>query len=156
MAVSLLALAAATFAGWLDPSWVYDNYLPLLTASILFSFALSTFLYARSFAPAALLALGGNTGSPLYDFFIGRELNPRVGRALGLRLDLKEWCELYPGLIGWAGLNLAYAYKQYTLVGGVSTPMLLVSSARGWGGVSTPILLISARGWGASPRPCCW
>lgn len=32
---------------------------------------------------------------PIYDFFIGRELNPRIGS-----LDIKEFCELYPGLIG--------------------------------------------------------
>ena len=32
---------------------------------------------------------------PVYDFFMGRELNPRVGS-----LDLKEFFELYPGFIG--------------------------------------------------------
>lgn len=35
-------------------------------------------------------------GNPLYDFFIGRELNPRIGN-----FDLKYFCELRPGLIGW-------------------------------------------------------
>ena len=32
---------------------------------------------------------------------LGRELNPRIGS-----LDLKEFCELRPGLIGWCVLNL--------------------------------------------------
>jgi hypothetical protein len=32
---------------------------------------------------------------PIYDFFMGRELNPRIGS-----LDLKEFFELYPGFIG--------------------------------------------------------
>ena len=36
------------------------------------------------------------TGYAIYDFFIGRELNPRIGA-----LDLKYFCELRPGLIGW-------------------------------------------------------
>lgn len=45
-----------------------------------------------SFAKGKLLARGGNTGYRLYDFFIGRELNPRLGP-----LDLKEFCELTPG-----------------------------------------------------------
>ena len=31
-----------------------------------------------------------------YDFFIGRELNPRIKS-----LDIKYFCELRPGLIGW-------------------------------------------------------
>lgn len=35
-------------------------------------------------------------GNPLYDYFIGRELNPRIGN-----FDLKYFCELRPGLIGW-------------------------------------------------------
>ena len=37
-----------------------------------------------------------SVGNPLYDFFIGRELNPRIGN-----FDLKYFCELRPGLIGW-------------------------------------------------------
>lgn len=41
-------------------------------------------------------ALPLSLGNPLYDFFIGRELNPRVGN-----FDLKYFCELRPGLIGW-------------------------------------------------------
>ena len=47
-------------------------------------------------------------GHVLYDFFIGRELNPRLGS-----FDLKEFCELYPGLIGWLVIDLAMAYKQW-------------------------------------------
>jgi hypothetical protein len=48
-----------------------------------------------------LRCAGGNSGVWIYDFFMGRELNPRVGS-----FDLKEFCELYPGLIGWVMLNL--------------------------------------------------
>ena len=47
-------------------------------------------------------------GHMLYDFFIGRELNPRLGS-----FDLKEFCELYPGLIGWLVIDLAMACKQW-------------------------------------------
>lgn len=50
----------------------------------------------------------------LYDFWMGRELNPRLP---GVMWDLKEWCELYPGLIGWAVLNLCMAVRQYDLHG---------------------------------------
>jgi delta14-sterol reductase/lamin-B receptor len=105
---------------------VYDHYLQLITLSILGAFVLSIYLYASSFLPGSLLAKGGNTRNSIYDFFIGRlvllnrrnmlriilflvscfvvyerELNPRIGS-----LDLKEYCELRPGLIGWAVLNL--------------------------------------------------
>jgi hypothetical protein len=64
-------------------------------------------LYAASFRRGAALARGGSTGAPLYDFFMGRELNPRLGG-----LDLKEFCELYPGLLGWLLIDLGMAHKQ--------------------------------------------
>ena len=63
--------------------------------------------YLSSFKEGAQLAKGGNTGNAIYDFFIGRELNPRIGN-----LDLKEFCELRPGLIGWLIINLG---KQFAL-----------------------------------------
>lgn len=50
----------------------------------------------------------GARGYFIYDFFMGRELNPRLGQ-----LDLKEWCELYPGLTAWAVLNLCMLVRQY-------------------------------------------
>jgi len=95
--------------------------------SIVFSFILSTYLYAKSFAPGALLAKGGNTGNVIYDYFIGRELNPRWGS-----FDWKCFCELRPGLIGWAVLNFGMAAKQYELHGHVSAPMALVCLFQGF------------------------
>lgn len=105
----------------LDLGWVYDNYVPLITASIIFSAGLSLYLYISSFAKGRVLAAGGNTGYRLYDFFIGRELNPRIGS-----FDLKEFCELYPGLIGWVVIDLAMAHKQWTQGGAVTPGMALV------------------------------
>jgi len=61
--------------------------------------------------------------SKVYDFFIGRELNPRLGS-----FDLKYFCELRPGLIGWAVLNLGMAAKQRELNGAVSASMWLVNA----------------------------
>ncbi len=49
-----------------------------------------------------------SAGNHLYDFFIGRELNPRIGS-----FDLKEFCELYPGLIGWLVVGLGMLQKQW-------------------------------------------
>jgi Ergosterol biosynthesis ERG4/ERG24 family len=52
--------------------------------SIVGSVVLSAYLYWSSFWGKKILAKGGNTGNAVYDFFIGRELNPRIGT-----LDLK-------------------------------------------------------------------
>ena len=106
----------------MDFGWVYDNFVALLTAATVFSFLLSTSLYIGSHRSGGLLAAGGDTGHTVYDFFIGRELNPRIGCGF----DLKQWCELYPGLLGWAVLDWSMAVKQAQQHGAVSLPMLLV------------------------------
>lgn len=106
---------------------IYDHYLGLITASIIFTFLMSFYLYISSFYPRnKLLAAGGNSGYFTYDFFLGRELNPRIGS-----LDLKEFCELRPGLIGWMTLNLGLACKQYQVRGSISASMLLIVLLQG-------------------------
>lgn len=103
---------------------LHGMLLPLAFATTVTSFIFSLLLYAKALvAPASALAPGGNSGekgpseawvrkmgcppvvpslsccSPgnfIYDFFLGRELNPRLGS-----FDFKYFCELRPGLIGW-------------------------------------------------------
>lgn len=112
----------------LDLPLVYDHYAGLAVVSMAGSLLLSLYLYVRSFLPGAVLAQGGQTGSPVYDFFIGRELNPRVGGDASGRgaLDLKEFCELRPGLIGWLVINLSMAAAQHRAQGAVSGSMVCV------------------------------
>lgn len=109
-------------------SFVYDNYLALATSSIIFSVLLSFYLYCKSFSDEAVLAEGGDTGNMVYDFFIGRELNPRVGKMF----DLKVFCEMRPGLIGWVFINYCLLVKEYELRGSVSVSMILVCVFQFW------------------------
>ncbi|XP_033103942.1 delta(14)-sterol reductase TM7SF2-like [Anneissia japonica] len=88
---------------------VYNKFLPLMTASILFSFVMSVLLYIKSmFVPNNQLAPGGNSHCTIYDFFIGHELNPRIGS-----FDLKFFCELRPGLIGWVLIDMSFLLKAF-------------------------------------------
>lgn len=48
----------------------------------------------------------------LYNFFIGRELNPRVGN-----LDLKMFALLRLGLISWVALNSIYLMRHFKDMG---------------------------------------
>uniref|UniRef100_A0A671TQD4 Delta(14)-sterol reductase TM7SF2 n=1 Tax=Sparus aurata TaxID=8175 RepID=A0A671TQD4_SPAAU len=103
--------------------YLFELLVPLAVCAIAVSFLFSVYLYIRSFcAPSDALALGGNTGNPLYDFFIGRELNPRIGN-----FDLKYFCELRPGLIGWVVINLGMLMKEVELRGSPSLAMILVN-----------------------------
>ena len=108
-------------------SLVYDHYLELTSAAIAYSFAMAAYCYAASFWRGELLAAGGRTGNAVYDFFIGRALNPRIGM-----LDLKVACELRPGLIGWMLLNLGMAFKQYERDGSVSGSMIAVNMGQAY------------------------
>lgn len=74
------------------------------------------------------LAVGGHTGNFIYDFFIGRELNPRVDLPIFGTVDIKAFMELRPGFIGWILLDLAFMAHQYKQYGFVSDSMVLITS----------------------------
>ncbi|KAK2794416.1 erg24, C-14 sterol reductase [Onygenales sp. PD_10] len=124
------------------PLWTYisTHYLQILTANVLLAYAVSLFVYIRSFAidpnnprpSLRRLALGGVTGSPIYDFYIGRELNPRITLPLIGEIDIKTWLEMRPGLTGWVLLNCASIAKQYRLHGYVSDSMLAVACVQAY------------------------
>eukprot|EP00122_Pirum_gemmata_P015120 Pgem_evm1s14126 len=59
---------------------------------------------------------------------MGRELNPRIGKYF----DLKVFCELRPGLIGWVIINMGMALAQYEKLGYVSYSMILVNLFQGY------------------------
>ena len=125
--VSHVLFIVAYFVLGVRVSVVYDRFLGFASAAILFAFIVSFYLYARSFREGALLATGGNSGNSVYDWFMGRELNPRVGS-----FDLKVFCELRPGLIGWVLINYCMAAKQYENFGTVTTSMILVCAFQSW------------------------
>jgi hypothetical protein len=104
--------------------WLYDHFISIITASVVVSYGFSIVLYLASFRKGAILAEGGDSGWMVYDFFIGRELNPRVP---GTTFDLKFFCELRPGLIGWVVLNLAFALKERQLSGNGNQPAMCES-----------------------------
>lgn len=123
------------------PVWTFinRNYVQLLTANILISYALATYVYVRSFSvrpgnsDKRELAAGGHTGNIIYDWYIGRELNPRVVLPLlDVEVDIKAFMELRPGLLGWVMLDLAFMAKQYASYGYVTDSMLIVTFAQAW------------------------
>ncbi|XP_063428276.1 delta(14)-sterol reductase TM7SF2-like [Mytilus trossulus] len=117
--VSLLAFAGAVYMKY-PIQIVHTKFIQLITSGIIFSFVLSLLLYIKARrGPNASLAPGGNTGNFLYDFFIGHELNPRIGS-----FDLKFFCELRPGLIGWLMINLVFLTEAYQKNNGVLPPGL--------------------------------
>ncbi|CUM68187.1 uncharacterized protein PRCAT00005906001 [Priceomyces carsonii] len=112
--------------------FIYDHQLQLTAVTIIFSFLLAVFVYVSSFLPLRkdngagnrqrILSVNGNTGNLFYDWFIGRELNPRIGP-----WDIKLFCELRPGLLLWMLINLSCVHNQYQEYGTVTDSLILVN-----------------------------
>ncbi|KAL4877464.1 ergosterol biosynthesis ERG4/ERG24 [Aspergillus karnatakaensis] len=130
-------LQGAEFVVW---TYISDNYVQLLTANILIAYALSIFVYANSFTVDTKypnrdmreLATGGVTGNMIYDFYIGRELNPRVTLPFLGEVDIKTWCEFCPGLTLWALLDLAFIARQYRNYGYISDSILFTTAVQAY------------------------
>jgi len=96
-------------------TFIYNKWVGLVTASVINSFVQATYCYLTSFQDGKLLAVGGNSGNIIYDWYIGRELNPRIGS-----FDIKSFNELRPGLILWVLINVSMVCEQATRLGGLS------------------------------------
>lgn len=113
--------------------FIYNNFLSLAIVSICFSFILSNFLFIYSYFPLKtlngfktnerILSINGNSSSVFYNWFIGRELNPRIFNGL---VDLKYFCELKPGLLLWLAILLSCGHHQYHEVGYIQDSLILV------------------------------
>ncbi|KAM5534977.1 hypothetical protein V8D89_011350 [Ganoderma adspersum] len=111
-------------------TFIYEHWTGLITASLLMSVVQGIAVYAASFRPRALLALGGNSGNPIYDFYIGRELNPSIGS-----FDIKSFNELRPGLMLWVLIDIGMICEQAVRRGGfdkVTDSMWLVFAFQSW------------------------
>ena len=128
-------LYGANFVVW---TYIDNNYLQILSANMIFATIISTLVYIRSFSvkpgnkDLRELARGGCTGNLIYDFYIGRELNPRITLPISGEIDIKTWLEMRPGLTGWLLLDLAFVAKQYRLYGYVSDSIVFVTAIQGY------------------------
>ncbi|CUM49608.1 unnamed protein product [Debaryomyces tyrocola] len=112
--------------------FIYDNQLKLTLVTTIFSFLLAVFVYVCSFIPLTtpnkagtkerILSINGNSGNIIYDWFIGRELNPRIGS-----WDIKLFCELRPGMLLWFLINLSCMHNQYHKFNKITDSLLLVN-----------------------------
>ncbi|XP_048860571.1 delta(14)-sterol reductase LBR [Brienomyrus brachyistius] len=122
--LSAAALGVAYYQD-VDLSYIHDHLIQFAVSSMIFSSVLSVYLYVRScWAREGELAPGGNSGNVIYDFYIGHELNPRIKS-----FDLKYFCELRPGLIGWIVINFSMllAEMKFQKLDTPSPAMMLVN-----------------------------
>lgn len=122
--ISAMAVGGAVY-NEVDLSYVHAHFLQFYTSALLVSILLSIYLFIRSrWASEDERAPAGNSGYVLYDFFMGRELNPRIKS-----FDIKFFCEMRPGLMGWLVINFAMllAEMKHKNLDAPSPAMLLVN-----------------------------
>ncbi|XP_059354430.1 delta(14)-sterol reductase LBR isoform X2 [Carassius carassius] len=108
-----------------DLSYIHAHFLQFYTSALLIVTLLSVYLFVRShWASQDELAPAGNSGYIIYDLFMGRELNPRIKN-----FDIKFFCEMRPGLLGWVLINFAMlqAEMKHQNLENPSPAMLLVN-----------------------------
>jgi len=91
---------------------ILDEFGPLMTVAILSGFIVAGLAYISALARGAQHRMSGNH---VYDFFMGAELNPRIGI-----LDFKMFFMMHLPWYVIFGLSCATATRQYEEYGYVS------------------------------------
>lgn len=105
---------------------IFDNWGSLFIMANLIGYSLAIFVYIKGYFFPSFPSDRKFSGSFLYDFFMGVELNPRIGP-----LDLKLFFNGRPGIVAWTMINLSFAAAQYSRFGYVTNSMLLVNLFHG-------------------------
>ena len=117
-----LAIAAVLHVTGIFPLYtLIDEFGPIMSVAILSGFLNSFIVYIQAIVRGRTHRL---SGSPIYDFFMGAELNPRIGI-----LDFKMFYEVR---IPWFILFLitcSVATRQYENYGYVSAEVVFLAGA---------------------------
>ncbi|MCB1113371.1 MAG: hypothetical protein KDK62_01290 [Chlamydiia bacterium] len=126
-AISVLAFVLGSWGlGLFSADVIFNHWGPILWGANAIGFVLAIFAYVKAYAFPSHPEDRKFSGSKLYDFFMGIELNPRVGD-----LDLKLFFNGRPGIIGWTLINLSFAGAQWAKYGMVTNSMILVNVLQG-------------------------
>lgn len=117
--ITLFAFIICSFGlHWFSPTILYDNLGPMLGALNCFSLLFCFFLYLKGiFAPSS--SDHGISGNPLFDFYWGTELYPRI-----FGWDVKQFTNCRFGMMIWPLLLISYAAKQEQIYG-ISDSMIV-------------------------------
>ncbi|XP_060569912.1 delta(14)-sterol reductase LBR-like [Ruditapes philippinarum] len=117
-----IALLAAAVALGYDVRRMTSSLVSMYKASVFLCFTFSVYLYVRGgTADERKKNSNGCSGNVAYDWFIGRELNPRW-RSLDIKYVLFR-----SGIIGWIILNLCSLVENWTTFERFNSTLLLLN-----------------------------
>lgn len=120
--VTHVTAVVLVMAGLLDPALLAKNWGGLLIAANVYGYLLSAFSYIKAHRFPTHALDRKFSGSYIYDFYMGIELNPRIGK-LG---DFKLFTNGRPGIVAWTLIDLSFTAWQYQLHGYVTSSMIIV------------------------------
>ena len=120
--VTHIVFLAAGFFGYLDLAIIAKHFEGLFFAFNVYGFLLSIFAFAKAHLAPSYPGDCKFSGSLIFDFFVGIELNPRLGE----HFDLKLFHNGRPGIVAWTLIDISYTALQYQKFGRVTNSMLLV------------------------------
>lgn len=120
--ITLVVFAALHVTGLYSAASIIDEFGPLLSVSILSGYLVAIVAYFSALARGAQHRM---TGYPIYDFFMGAELNPRM---FGI-LDFKMFFEVRLPWFILLLLSISTAVRQYETYGYVSGEVAFVVMA---------------------------
>jgi len=118
----LLFLMATALLGWFSASIIFDNWGGLLWVVNIVGYAVAIFAFVKAYYFPSHPQDRKFSGNFLYDFYMGIELNPRIGQ-----FDFKLFFNGRPGIVAWTLINISFAAAQYNLYGYVTNSMILVN-----------------------------
>ncbi len=127
LTVTVLGFLVLWFHGWVRAADIIPHIPGMAFGACVVAFIVSSLCFLGAMRVDALPAVPGNSGDVWYDFYLGRELNPRP-----LGFDIKFFCELRTGLFLWVVLNLVYLLAEVEQRGSASLAMILVNAGQLW------------------------
>lgn len=122
----VLFLIGAFGLGWYSPNLFFEQWGSLLIIANVVGFALAFFVYIKAHFFPTCAKDRKFSGNALYDFFMGVELNPRIGS-----FDFKLFFNGRPGIVAWTLINLSFVFEQYARYGYVTNSLILVNILHG-------------------------
>ncbi|KAJ5097016.1 hypothetical protein N7456_007737 [Penicillium angulare] len=109
--------------GLLDPGFIPRNWSDLIAAGNLAGLLISTLAFVKAYIFPSHANDRKFSGCSIYDFYMGIELNPRIGK----NFDFKLFSNGRPGMIAWTLINFSNMAYQYQIQQYVEPSLILVS-----------------------------
>ncbi|KAL6916726.1 hypothetical protein FSST1_008221 [Fusarium sambucinum] len=122
--VTHLLYGGLSWFGILDPGFIPRNWSTLIGAMNLAGFVISALAFVKAYVVPCHPEDRKFSGSALYDFFMGIELNPRLGD----KFDLKLFSNGRAGMMVWTLIDFSNMAYQYQNQGYVELSLILVTA----------------------------